>query len=63
MLSANKQLRGRIADLMQEALADGVEGEVKEAMELWLADPENVEGTQKAAALLRPCLLYTSRCV
>ena len=60
MLSANKQLRGRIADLMQEALADGVEGEVKEAMELWLADPENVEGTQKAAALLRPHLEGTA---
>lgn len=60
MLMANKQIKERIALLMTEALDKKLDDSLKAAFELWLANRENVEATQKAADIIMPYLDKTT---
>ncbi len=57
---ANKQIKDRFALLMTEALYKKLDYYLKAAFELWLANRENVEATQKAADIIMPYLDKTT---
>jgi pyruvate-ferredoxin/flavodoxin oxidoreductase len=51
-----KQLRARIADKMNEAIALGAPAEVKAAFEAWLAGKDNAEASKAATAQVKAVL-------
>jgi pyruvate-ferredoxin/flavodoxin oxidoreductase len=53
---ATKQMRNKIADLMQTALTQDIPAELKEAFEKWLAGMNSGAATKEAAAVIRPLL-------
>jgi len=53
---ATKQMRNKIADLMQTALTQDIPAELKKAFEKWLAGMNSGAATKEAAAIIRPLL-------
>jgi len=55
-----RQRRERLADLMQAALANGLEGDVASAMRAWLAGKDDPDASKKAGDALKAALASSS---
>jgi len=56
MLLAYKQIRQRMADLMEAELATGIPADLKEAFAAWLAGKDEADASKEAKAKLLPLL-------